>query len=166
MFQLKPLARSAIPAALEKAERYRLLNEPLEAESICRDVLEFDPENQAVLINLVLALTDQFAYGLTQRIQEAQAVAARLHGKYEQAYYSGIIYERAAKAHHRRATPAAGNIAYELLRQAMSYFETAEQQRPAGNDDALLRWNACARLIMRHPDLKPDDRTESTLELE
>ena len=166
MFQLKPLARSAIPAALEKAERYRLLNEPLEAESICRDVLEVDLENQAALVTLVLALTDQFAFGLTQRIQEAKAVAARLQGPYEQAYYSGIIYERAAKAHHRRATPAAGNIAYELLCQAMSHFETAEQQRSAGNDDALLRWNTCARLIMRHPELKPDDRIDGSLELE
>ena len=166
MFQLKPLARSAIPAALERAERYRLLNEPLEAESICRDVLEVDPENQAALIILVLALTDQFAYGLTERIKEAKAVAARLHGPYEQVYYSGIIYERAAKAHHRRGTPAAGSMAYELLRQAMSDFETAEQQRPAGNDDALLRWNTCAQLIMRHPELKPDDRSEDILELE
>ncbi len=166
MFQLKPLALSAIPAALDKAVRYRLLNEPLEAESICRDVLEVDPENQAAQVTLVLALTDQFAMGLTERIKEALALAARLHGPYEQAYYSGIIYERAAKAHHRRATPAAGNIAYELLGQAMRYFETAEQQRPAGNDDALLRWNACARLIMRHPELKPDDHTEDILELE
>ena len=166
MFQLKPLARSTIPAALEKAERYRLLNEPLEAESICCDVLEVDPDNQAALVTLVLALTDQFAIGLIERIKEAKAVAARLHGPYEQAYYSGIICERAAKAHHRRATPAAGNIAYELLCQAMSSFEIAEQQRPVGDDDALLRWNACARLIMRHPELKPDDRTEDNLELE
>ena len=38
-----------MPAALEKALRYRLLNEPVEAESICRDVLEVDPDNQAAL---------------------------------------------------------------------------------------------------------------------
>jgi hypothetical protein len=50
MYELKPLSREAIPAALEKAYRYRLLNEPLEAESICRDILEADPENQEATV--------------------------------------------------------------------------------------------------------------------
>ena len=27
-------------------------------------------------------------------------------------------------------------------------LEKAEELRPPGNDDALLRWNACARIIM------------------
>ena len=46
MFELKPLNKDAIPAALDKAMRYRLLNEPGAAESICLDVLRIDPENQ------------------------------------------------------------------------------------------------------------------------
>ena len=44
MFELKPLSREAIPAALEKAMRYRLLNEPGAAESICHDVLRTDDQ--------------------------------------------------------------------------------------------------------------------------
>jgi hypothetical protein len=166
MFRLKPLSRTAVSAALEKAERYRLLNEPTDAESICRDVLDVEPENQAALVNLVLALTDQFAVGLTDRLREAKAAAARLTSGYEQAYYSGIICERAAKSHHRRGTPASGNIAYELLRQAMSFYETAERDRPPDNDDALLRWNTCARIIMRHPEIKPADEADTVHLLE
>jgi len=45
MFELKRLSTAAIPAALVKAERYRLLNEPDEAQSICEDVLHADPDN-------------------------------------------------------------------------------------------------------------------------
>ena len=48
MFQLKSLSMEGITAALDKAERYRLLNEPREAESICLDVLEIDPENRTI----------------------------------------------------------------------------------------------------------------------
>src|SRR5437879_10049684 len=60
MFELKPLSKEAIPKALEKADRYRLLNEPAEAESICLDILTADPDNQTALVTLILALTDQF----------------------------------------------------------------------------------------------------------
>ena len=43
MFELKPLSQKPLPAALAKAERYRLLNEPSEAESICQDILAVEP---------------------------------------------------------------------------------------------------------------------------
>ena len=166
MFQLKPLTATAVQAALEKAERYRLLNEPTDAESICRDVLDLEPLNQTARVNLILALTDQFGYSHGDRVREAQEEAARLQGRYEQAYYAGIICERAAKSHHRRGTPASGTIAYELLRQAMNWYETAEKVRPPDNDDALLRWNTCARFIMRHPELKPVEAMETVFQLE
>ena len=58
--ELKTIARDGIPHALEKAERYRLLNDPAQAESICRDVLAVDADNQDALRALILALTDQF----------------------------------------------------------------------------------------------------------
>src|SRR5579864_3525344 len=58
--ELKTLSLEAVPRALAKAERYRLLNEPGEAESICRDALDADPDNQDALVMLLLALTDQF----------------------------------------------------------------------------------------------------------
>src|SRR5205085_11166530 len=53
MADLKRLHKEAIPAALEKAERYRLLNEPGEAESICLDILAADAENQQAIITLL-----------------------------------------------------------------------------------------------------------------
>jgi hypothetical protein len=43
---LKPISKDGIPEAISKAELYRNLNEPGEAESICRDILAADPENQ------------------------------------------------------------------------------------------------------------------------
>ncbi len=37
--------------------------------------------------------------------------------------------------------------------QAMEAYERAEALRPADNDDALLRWNACARVFNSQPAL-------------
>ena len=54
MFELKPLSKNAIPAALAKAERYRLLNEPMQAASICEDVLRVEPDNAAARVALIL----------------------------------------------------------------------------------------------------------------
>ncbi len=146
MFELKPLHSEAIPAALEKANRYRLLNEPGAAESIYLDVLAIDPENQEALINIVLAMSDRF--GKDYAIGDARVTEylTRINGDYERIYYTGIMYERRAKATLARD----GVGAYELFRQAMDCFEKAEATRPAGNDDAILRWNGCARIITRN----------------
>ena len=148
MFELKPLSQEAIPAALEKAMRYRLLNEPAEAESISHDVLRADPENQEALVTLLLALTDRFSKGYAVGLSQARELLPRLHDAYEQAYYAGIICERRAKAQLHRGAPGSGFEAYQGLREAMVWYEKAEALRPTGNDDALLRWNACARIIM------------------
>jgi hypothetical protein len=161
MFELKRLSTEAIPAALEKALRYRLLNEPAEAESICHDVLHIEPENQQALIGLLLALTDRFGQGAVGIIQ-AQEVLSRLHDAYDRAYYAGIICERRAKALLQQGHPGSGHDAYELLHEAMSWYEQAEGIRPPKNDDAILHWNTCARLIMGNQ-LTP--RTEETVEL-
>jgi hypothetical protein len=150
-FELKALSHEAIPRALAKAERYRLLNEPGEAESICRDALDADPANEDALVMLLLALTDQFdddAAGAAAAVDAAK-VAERLRSEYDRAYYSGIIWERRAKAQLRRSAPSAGPRAYDWLRTAMSWYERAEALRPSANDDALLRWNTCARILMR-----------------
>ncbi len=166
MIELKPLSAEAIPRALEKAERYRLLNEPGEAESICLDVLEVDPENQPALVSLLLALTDQFDTRIGEFAKQAWDVLPRLHSEYERAYYAGIIGERRAKAHLGQGTPGSGPLAHHWLREAMSFYEKAEAIRPPGNDDALLRWNTCARLMMRNPHLapRPEERFEPLLE--
>lgn len=146
MFQLKPLHAEAIPAALEKANRYRLLNEPGAAESIYLDILKIDPDNQEALINIVLAMSDRF--GKDYAIGDARITEylTRIKGDYERTYYTGIMYERRGKA----VLAKEGVGAYELFRQAMDCFETAEAMRPVGNDDAILRWNGCARIITRN----------------
>ena len=150
MFALKPLSKDAIPAAIEKAMRYRLLNEPAEAESICLDVLRADPENQQALVILVLALTDRFSKGYAVGDSQAQEIVARLHDDYERAYYTGIICERRAKAYLQQGIGGSGFNAYEKLSEAMHCYQKAEALRPPGNDDALLRWNTCARLITQN----------------
>jgi hypothetical protein len=147
---LKPLSREAVPAALEKAVRYRLLNEPGEAESICHDVLAADPDNQEALVLLLLSLTDRFGKNYRVGVTEAQEILPRIRDSYERAYYSGILAERRAKAILHQDSHGARYTAYDLLQEAMRLYEQAESLRPHGNDDALLRWNACARIIMRN----------------
>ena len=154
-FELKTLSPEAVPRALAKAERYRLLNEPGEAESICLDALEVDPENNDARVTLLLALTDQFGEDLRTAVSEALQLAQRLRDPYERAYYSGIIWERRAKAQLHRGGLGLGPQVYACLREAMAWYERAEALRPPGNDDALLRWNTCARLIMRDERLVP-----------
>ena len=162
-FQLKVLRAAAIPAALERAERYRLLNEPTQAESICLDILEADPENQQALILLLLSLTDQFED--SQSVPRASVILPRLADGYHRAYYQGIIYERRARAQLHRTAPGGGNTAYHLLREAMDCYEAAEKIRPSDNDEALLRWNTCARTIMSGH-LQPAPLEDSIIMLE
>ncbi|MGH7937384.1 MAG: hypothetical protein ACREFG_02685 [Chthoniobacterales bacterium] len=150
MPELKKLSPEAIPAALEKAERYRLLNEPAEAESICLDILATDPENQPALIALLLAVTDRFSKGYGVSDTQAGKLLARLTGEYERAYYAGILAERRAKARLAQGSPGSSHHAYDDLSEAMGQFEKAEAIRPRGNDDALLRWNTCARMIAKN----------------
>ena len=155
MFKLKPLSKPAIPAALEKADCYRFLNEPAEAESICLDILEVEPHNQKASITLLLSLTDQFGRELSRPFSMAREILHRLEDEYCRFYYDGIICERRAKVHLDRGGPGSGHMAYEWLRQAMDAYEKAIDKRLAGNDDAILRWNACARIIMSDSDVAP-----------
>jgi len=150
MFELKPLSKEGIAAALEKAKRYRLLNEPMEAESICLDILEVDPENKEAIIMLLLALTDQFDKELSVEANQANELLPRLKDEYERNYYAGIICERQAKAILHRGVPGSKHVAYQWFYDAMEYFQKAEAKHPPGNDDAILRWNTCARIIMQN----------------
>jgi hypothetical protein len=165
MFELKPLSVEAIPAALEKAERYRLLNEPAEAESICLDVLKADPDNQIALITLLLAVSDRFGKGYGVSDRQLKEFLARVKGEYERAYYTGILAERRAKAKLAQGTPGSKFYAYDGFRDAMSWFEKAEAVRPPGHDDALLRWNTCARIITQNKLVpREEERVELPLE--
>ena len=152
-FDLKPISEESIPDALAKVERYRLLNEPTLAESICLDILAIVPAHQQALISLLLARTDQF--GGEVPAATAREVLSQIEGDYERAYYGGIIWERIGHAHLRQGGPGSAAATYHALREAMEHFERAEAFRPAGNDDALLRWNTCARVIMRNPEIRP-----------
>lgn len=156
MFELKRLSPDAVPAALEKAHRYRLLNEPTDAESICRDVLAVDPENQEALVTLTLALSDQLEERMAAAYDLAREELAKLRDAYKRHYYAGILCERRAKAQMKRGGPRAGHTVYDWFRQAMGHYEDAAAIRPAANDDALLRWNASARVLNAHPDLAPE----------
>ena len=147
-FELKKLSTAAIPAALERAERYRLLNEPAQAESICQDILVVDPENKQTIVLLILALSDQFTENIVDNLDQAWSLLPRLNDEYLQAYYQAILFERQARVYMRRAAPGSHFSAYDLFREAMRLYEKAENIRPPGNDEALLRWNTCARAII------------------
>lgn len=156
MFDLKPLSPSAVPAALAKAERYRLLNEPTQAASICEDILRVDPQNAAARIGLILALSDELGGSEPgAALARARTLIAELPGEYERAYYSGLLLERRALAQIAHGAAGSGFLAYDGLREAMAWFEKAEALRPPDNDDAILRWNTCARVLMRNPHLRP-----------
>ncbi len=164
MRELKPLSLDAVDAALAKAERYRFLNEPSEAESICLDILKIDATNQQAHITLLLALTDQFG-DVPAAHQRAKDTLALLHSDYDRAYYAGLISERRAKAQLARGGPGSSVGTYDWIVEAMRHFEEAETLRPHGNDDALLRWNACARFLDRHPSLRPSAEEHQHIEM-
>jgi hypothetical protein len=162
-FELKLLSKDAIAEALEKAHRYRLLDEPWQAESICLDILRVEPANQTALIMLLLAITDQFDREIPAA--RAREVLRAIKGEYEEAYYAGIVFERSARARMKHGAPGTNDKAYREFVEAMQCYERAEAHRPAGNDDAILRWNTCARTLMRHTELRPQpyERLEAVL---
>lgn len=162
-FELKRLSQDALPAALKKAEHYRLLNEPLQAESICRDILAADPSHVPALITLVLALTDQFATDTARRADEARKLISQVPDEYDRNYYTGLICERQATAYLQSDRPASTGWAYDWYRQAMEWYEKAERSSPPGNNDALLRWNTCARIIMQR-NLEAEPEPERVLD--
>jgi hypothetical protein len=148
--RLKPITKEGIPTALQKAERYRLLNDSTAAESICLDILEIESDNQQALIMLLLSITDQFVDDTGEEVRRARDVLPRLKDDYKRAYYSGIISERKAKALLHRGGMGVEEVSDDWLRDAMKWYDKAESQRPAGNDEAILRWNTCARLLSKH----------------
>src|SRR5437588_10614036 len=117
-FKLKTISHAGIPEAISKAELYRSLNEPEEAESICRDILAVEPEHQLALRLLGLAITDQFSGDASDRSGEAQECFDKLTDPYERIYYTGLQHERRAKAQLR-----AGRLRHTLtplFEEAMS----------------------------------------------
>ena len=163
MIELKKITPEAVPSALEKAKRYRFLNEPDEVESICLDILEATPDHQDALILLLLALTDKFHQsGLNPHYENALEIVKRLSDGYCKSYYSGLLFERRAKYHYRLGVPGSGEAAYDWFLKAMQAYEAALAGCDPDNQDALLRWNSCARFINRHPEARGDDESAET----
>ena len=154
MFALKALSHEGVESALAKAERYRLLGEPAEAESICLDILEIEPANQRALICYILAQTDHLGKD-SKAAQSALSAVAKLESEYDRAYYSGIVWERRAKALHDHTARSTQHSVYEWVVKALECFDQASKIHPAGNDDAILRWNTCVRFLARNPSLAP-----------
>lgn len=153
MIELKTLKAEAVPSALENAERYRLLNDPEEADSICLDILAIEPDHQDALILRLLALTDKFFHsGLSPAFDQARDIVARLDTSYCKSYYTGILYERRAKYHFKQGGPGSGTVAYDWFAKAMQSYTEALAGCDPDNQDALLRWNSCARFINSHPE--------------
>jgi len=165
MFELKPLSQAAVPAALAKAEKYRLLNEPEQCQSICEDILRADPDNHAAQVMLILAITDSFPH-TAMAAGRATELVSGLSSAYDRCYYGGLVSERRG-----RALLSHGGMgrrgAREWLHQAMTEYERADALSPADNNDARLRWNACARVFKAHPDLlREDDERHAPIMLE
>jgi hypothetical protein len=159
--ELKKIHAASVPGAIAKAEHYRLLNTPAEAESICLDVLAVEPKHQKALGILVLALTDQLQMGRAS-VRRIRKFLERIDDEYLKLYYSGLLSEREGRACIHRELP--GGFAYDCLRQAMEWYEKAEKLAPEGNDEAILRYNSCLRTIRRHHLEPRDDEGELPLE--
>jgi hypothetical protein len=149
--ELKRISAQGVGKALELAERYRLLNEPEQASSICRDVLDVEPENQSARRMLLLALTDEFGKGHGVSLQEATTVASELASEYERNYYLGVAHERWGRSKLDEGAPP--HVGGEWLRKALDFYARAESMRPGGDDAAILRWNTCVRMIQKSPEL-------------
>ncbi|HYL86713.1 MAG TPA: hypothetical protein VE263_20980 [Candidatus Angelobacter sp.] len=160
--QLKSISQAGIPDALAKAELYRYLNEPDEAESICRDILAVEPDHQLARRMLGLTITDQFLGISSDRYIEALSIFQGLRDPYERLYYGGLLHERRAKA--QLLAGIAPPSLLPLVEEAMQCFAEAEKIRPAGNDDSILRWNYCLRLLESRADFYyegPEAKLES-----
>jgi hypothetical protein len=153
--KLKTISKSGIAEAIAKAELYRYLNEPEEAESICLDILAADPKHMLGLRTLGLAITDQFSGGPGDRYAEVEKIFGSLTDAYERLYYTGLLCERRVKAQLRGGR--APHTLLPLLEKALQCFAEAEQVRPPGNDDAILRWNRCVRLLQSEPDFETEE---------
>lgn len=153
--ELKRLHQDALEAAHNRARHYRLLNQPQLAESIFRDILEVDPDDEDAKVGLIMTLCDMFVTATGRPVTEVLRMAGELEDDYARAYYSGLVCERKAQAQLLKGGPGVGALAYDWFRQAMEHYERAEPIRPSGNDDVLLRWNTCARTLNTRPDVRP-----------
>jgi len=164
-YELYRISDSAIPAALEKAKQYRSLLEPEQAESICLDILQVQPDNHEAQEVLILAYTDQFAN--SGQILDAKRVTKlvdALPDEYSRLYYRGLVSERHARAMLNASMSR--SFAYEHFHEALQWYGKARELRPDNNDDVILRWNACLRTVARERLEPRADRDEAHQDME
>ena len=164
MFPLKPLSSSAVPAALAKAERYRLLNEPEQCESICEDVLRADPGNHPATVMLILAITDRFPQDDRGRQSGDGTCQPACRPTTSASYYAGLVAERRARAllSHggmgRRGASQWLQQAMAALRPCRCRAAAGQRRCPAEMERVRARvFNAASRLAdRRRPAQRPD----------
>jgi tetratricopeptide (TPR) repeat protein len=147
-YKLKRLAEQNIEHAWQKADKYRLLNQPEEADSICRDILDVAPTHQGALRTLGLALTDRYPHHWIALHREALEVFGKLESEYERVYYTAIAWERCGKAQLEQGN---GRSAYSAFLHALKLYDQAETLVHGGEPDPVLRWNRCVRELTTHP---------------
>ncbi len=149
-YGLKKLTHANLEAAIAKAAHYRDLNQPEEADSICRDVLAVDEAHQMAWKLLGLAITDRLGTGQVGLLEEAIAAFENLVDEYERVYHIGVAWERAAKAHAERNEAHSAVTSFE---HTLGLFQKAERLRP-DSPDPVLRWNRCVRLLSNNATLR------------
>ena len=149
-WELKRLADKNLGAAIALAKHYRDLNQPEEAESICRDVLEVAPTDADALRTLGLALTDRFSSQWIALFEEACATFEKLPSDYERVYYVGIAWERYAKA---QLESGRARNAIHAFEEALERFEQASAFAAKDDPAPILHYNRCVRALTEHPDL-------------
>lgn len=166
MPELRKLSPDSVSPAIEKARHYRLLNQPEQAESICLDVLEIDPDNQPALIILLLARTDQLDDDNPSMLGKCREVIGRLEMEYHKSYYQALLCERQAMQLLKRRGRRSSLVAYQWFGDAIKHYETAIELKPADDDEAILRWNFCNRIIERHclRELDPEELQDLGIE--
>ena len=154
-WQLKALGTRNLTAAVTLAKHYRDLNQPEEAESICRDILDVDPRHAVAWRLLGLALTDQMHSGSAGLLEDAIAAFDHLADDYDRTYHHGVAWERAAKAHLERNEAHSAVTSFE---HALGLYARAEELHP-DSPDPVLRWNRGVRLLETHPSLRAAQRS-------
>jgi tetratricopeptide (TPR) repeat protein len=149
--ELKSLKGHDLASALDKANVYRALNQPEEAESICEDILAVDSKHQGALKTLGLAVTDRFSEQRVSLFDRALEIFEKLESEYDRVYHQGIAWERLGKAHLSRNEGLGALTSFE---HALEHYEKAESLGAKDAADPILRWNRCVRLITTHRLLK------------
>ena len=141
-YRVKRISTAGIAEAIAKAELYRSLSEPEEAESICRDILTIEPQHQLAL--RLLGLPDRSVHrSWVRSYREAEEIFQQLNDRMNGTTTLG---SRTSDARKRSSKPGNCLLTVQALRTG-SYLSQRLRNSPAENDDAILRWNRCVRLL-------------------